>query len=170
MRKVLIIDDEPGVAAFIAALVETELGFAPVVACNEETALESISSFDYDLVISDTLSFRPHLPSERGGDRWKWLDLLCKQLQTRNPNVPVLVMTAYPREVYSNYAAHGLKGFIKKPFDMQETIKEILEAIIARPGFDQKEHQFHFTSIFARKEAARLRLDQNQNLFFSLTR
>ncbi|NWJ95895.1 MAG: response regulator [Chloroflexi bacterium] len=164
MRKVLIIDDEPEVAAFMAALVETELGFAPVVACSEETALDSISSFDYDLIISDTLSFRPHLPTERGGDRWQWLDLLSKQLRMRHSNVPVLMMTSYPREVYSTYAAHGLLGVIRKPFDIQETIKAILEAIMAHPDFNQRDHQFRFTSIFARKEAVRLHLDQN---FFS---
>lgn len=159
MRKVLIIDDEPSIAAFMAALLEAELGFAPVVACNEETALESISSFDYDLVISDTLSFRPHLPAERGGDRWQWLDLLHNQLRARRSTVPVLMMTAYPREVYGEYSAHGLSGFIAKPFDLQETLQEILRTITITPDNDDKDQQFGLTSLIARKAAATLRFD-----------
>lgn len=162
MRKVLIIDDEPGIAAFMAALVESELGFAPVVACSEETALESISSFDYDLVISDTLSFRPDLPAERGGDRWRWLDRLVKQLDARHRPVPALVMTAYPREIYTEFAAHGLKGFIAKPFNLQETLQEILKTITSTPDFDRDEHQFRFSSLIGRKAAAALQMDSSR--------
>lgn len=161
MRKVLIIDDEPNIAAFMAALVELELGFAPVVACNEETALEAISSFDYDLIISDTLSFRPHLPEERGGDRWRWLDQLHKQLHARRMTIPVLLMTAYPVEVYHDYTAHGLSGFIPKPFDLQETLQVILRAIANSSEFEDKDQKFRLTSLIARKAAATIRLDQN---------
>ncbi len=160
MRKVLIIDDEPSIAAFMAALVESELGFAPVVACSAETALECVSSFDYDLVISDTLSFRPDRPAEKGGDRWRWLDYLHSQIQAKNPNVPVLMMTAFPAYIYQDYAAHGLKGFIAKPFNLHEAITEILEALTSGPNFDQRDHPFRLTSLIARKAAAALRLDQ----------
>lgn len=162
MRKVLIIDDEPAIAAFMAALIESELGFAPVVACNEETALESISSFDYDLIISDSLSFRPDLPQERGGDRWRWIDLLCKQVEARGPHVPILLMTAYPRHLFEAYAAHGLKGFIAKPFNLQETIQEILKAITSVPHFSEEEHELQFNGLIGKKAAAALQLNSSR--------
>jgi DNA-binding NtrC family response regulator len=160
MRKVLIIDDEPSVAAFMAALVEVELGFAPIIAYDEESALEAISGFDYALIISDTLSFRPHLTPEKGGDRWQWLDQLQKHLTIRQAKIPVLVMTAYPREIYRDYSSHGLKGFIAKPFNLEDTVKEILRALSETSDSNNQEPQVHLTSLLARKAAAALRLEQ----------
>jgi len=168
MRKVLIIDDEPAIAEFVAAVVESELGFAPIVACSEETALEFLESFDYALVISDTLSFKPHLPAERGGDRWAWLDRLAQKLETVCPGVSLLMMTAYPSEIYKDYAAHGLKGLISKPFDLREVLREVREALVTSPNLGQEEPSFPVTSFTARKPAAFLRLEYSTFNQFAL--
>ncbi len=158
MRKVLIIDLEPAIAGFLASVLESELGFAPVVACSVETALESLNSFDYDLIISDALSFHPQLNAKEGGDRWRWLAYLRRQLNATNANTPLLAMSSHSRQYYADYAHFGYSGYVAKPFHLNELMQEILRVLSAFPYMGQTE-AFQLNGLSARKAAASLPAD-----------
>jgi hypothetical protein len=129
MRKALIIDRKPGAAVWMAGLLEMRLGFSPVVACNEEQALEALDNFYYDLIISETLSRRPQGTTEAGGDRWRWSDRLNRELERLSLDVPVMLTSIYPTKWYADYPAHRLHGLISQPFVVRDTLLELRKVL-----------------------------------------
>jgi DNA-binding NtrC family response regulator len=123
--KVLIIEKDSVLAISLAEVVESHLRLSPVIACNEGMACELVFNFNYALIISDTLSKRPHLATEQGGDRWRWIDWLQKQLRQMGLSTPLVMMTEYPQFMYGDFILRGLKGFITKPLDPVRVINEI---------------------------------------------
>jgi heavy metal response regulator len=79
--RILIVEDEKKVASFIKKGLQQE-GYAVDAVHDGQDALQSATSFDYDLIILDLM-----LPKRLG------LDVL-RELRTKKPNLPVLVLTA----------------------------------------------------------------------------
>jgi heavy metal response regulator len=79
--RILVVEDEKKVASFIKKGLQQE-GYAVDAVHDGQDALQSATSFDYDLIILDLM-----LPKRLG------LDVL-RELRTKKPNLPVLVLTA----------------------------------------------------------------------------
>jgi DNA-binding NtrC family response regulator len=81
-RVILVVDDEEAQRKVLAGFLRKK-GFAVVVAGNADEALASASARTVDLVLTDL-----RMPGGGG------LDLL-RGLRALNPEIPVIVMTAY---------------------------------------------------------------------------
>jgi CheY-like chemotaxis protein len=116
-KKILVVDDEPDV---VSTLIESldALGYRAKGAGNGKEALESIEKEEFDLVITDI-----RMPEKNGID-------LLKDIKTRYPDLPVVIITgytlAYPPEQAKK---EGAEGYIPKPFRINQ-IDELLAKIL----------------------------------------
>lgn len=79
--RILLVEDEPRVAHFVAKGLR-ERSYAVDVAGDGETALYQIEINDYDLIILDVM-----LPGKGGFE-------VCRELRERSVKTPVLMLTA----------------------------------------------------------------------------
>lgn len=106
-RRVLVVDDEPTIAASVAARLRSE-GFVVDVAHDGPSAMESEAANEPDLVVLDVM-----LPGFDGLE-------VCRRIQARRP-VPVLMLTA--RDAENDLLvglAVGADDYLTKPFSLRE--------------------------------------------------
>ena len=118
METILIVDDEKNYLVVLEALLSPE-GYEIVTADNARSALRLIEESDLDLVLTDM-----KMPGVSGME-------LLEQCKKINPEVPVIMMTAYGT---IEMAVQAMKkhafDYITKPFQNEElklTIKKALE-------------------------------------------
>ena len=113
MRRILVIEDEPRIAAFIEKGLRSE-GFTPTVAADGVTGLDYAVSGEFDLAVLDI-----GLP---GMDGFTLLD----QLRSSGSTMPVIVLTA--RDSGTD-TVRGLEGgaddYMSKPFRFAELMARI---------------------------------------------
>ncbi len=111
--RVLIIEDEPGIANFIRQGLEEE-AYSIDVADNGIIGLEWALSNDYDLLLVDWM-----LPGITGID-------LCKIFRKEKSNTPVIFLTAKDavHDTIEGLRA-GANDYIKKPFHFEELLERI---------------------------------------------
>jgi two-component system NtrC family response regulator len=118
METILIVDDEKNYLVVLEALLSPE-GYEIMTADNARSALRLIEESDLDLVLTDM-----KMPGVSGME-------LLEQCKKINPEVPVIMMTAYGT---IEMAVQAMKkhafDYITKPFQNEElklTIKKALE-------------------------------------------
>jgi DNA-binding NtrC family response regulator len=114
MAKILIVDDEVQVASALRRLFKRE-GFSVEVAFNGEEALQKLSTFDADLVISD---FR--MKGMNGAE------LLEKVLRV-SPRAVRILLSGHA-DLWSNSpssAAQAVSHFISKPWDDDHLVARV---------------------------------------------
>ncbi len=117
MKKILIIDDNKYIKISLSILLE-ESGFEPVTADDGRTALINIKTYKPSLVFLDK-----KLPDYDG-------IALLKEIKSFEPQLPVIVLTAYSERSYEKEAlCNGAYAFITKPFNNDELLKIINKAI-----------------------------------------
>jgi DNA-binding response OmpR family regulator len=113
MRRILVIEDEPRIAAFIEKGLRSE-GFTPTVAPDGVTGLDYAVSGEFDLAVLDI-----GLP---GMDGFTLLD----RLRSSGSTMPVIVLTA--RDSGTD-TVRGLEGgaddYVSKPFRFAELMARI---------------------------------------------
>src|SRR6185436_18899601 len=106
-RRVLVVDDEPTIAASVAARLRAE-GFAVDVAHDGPTAVAQALEVPPDVVVLDVM-----LPGFDGLE-------VCRRLQARRP-VPVLMLTARDAETDVLVGLGvGADDYVTKPFSPRE--------------------------------------------------
>jgi DNA-binding NtrC family response regulator len=106
--RILIVDDEPRMGTVVAAALE-RAGYACETCASGEAALAALETRDADLVVTD----------------WKMAGMdglaLLRQLRTRHPGLPVILLTAHGT-VRSAVEAmrEGAFDYVTKPFDNDE--------------------------------------------------
>jgi len=111
--RLLLIEDEPRVARFIAKGAR-EQGYAVDTATDGEEALYKASITDYDLFILDVM-----IPLKSGFE-------VCKELREQGITQPVLMLTA--RDGVDDRVAGldcGADDYLTKPFDFKELLARI---------------------------------------------
>ena len=111
--RILIVEDEARIRAFLARAFEAE-GFVVDVAPDGEQGLERALAGDYDSVVLDLL-----LPGQGG------LEVL-RQLQLRNEQLPVLILSArsdIPTKLRGFEL--GAVDYIVKPFSLDELLARV---------------------------------------------
>lgn len=118
--RLLVVEDEPGVARFITqGLVEA--GYAVDVATNGEDGLAHVTAVEYDAVVLDVL-----LPKLTGVE-------VVKRMRSRGMKTPVILLTArdtVPDRVQGLDA--GADDYLAKPFAFPELLARI-RALLRRP-------------------------------------
>ncbi len=107
MRRVLVVDDEPTIAASVAARLRAE-GYAVDVAHDGPSAVAAAAAGEPDLVVLDVM-----LPGFDGLE-------VCRRIQADRP-VPVLMLTARDAETDLLVGlAVGADDYLTKPFSPRE--------------------------------------------------
>ncbi len=111
--KILLIEDEPRIAAFVRRGLTAE-GFVVDVAENGRDGLQAARRSNVDLVLLDLI-----LPGVRGED-------ILRQLRDEQPHLPVIVLSAKDAisDRVSNLEA-GAEDYLTKPFSFAELLARI---------------------------------------------
>jgi two-component system, NtrC family, response regulator AtoC len=113
-RKLLIVDDEPGLRRIVQMALE-DLGYLVVTAGSAEDAAELLAAEPVDLVVTDL-----QLPGRSG------LELLS-DLRRDRPSIPVILITAFGTvETAVEAIKAGAFDYVLKPFGIGE-----LEVLVA---------------------------------------
>src|SRR5882762_534387 len=117
--RVLLIEDEPRVARFIAKGLR-EQSYAVDIASDGEEALYKVGIDDYDLIILDVM-----IPLRDGFE-------VCRELRRERVTTPVLMLTAL--DAVSDRVTGldaGADDYLSKPFDFKELLAR-LRALLRR--------------------------------------
>jgi len=109
-HRILVADDQPDVLEALRLLLKAE-GYQIETAKSPAAVLKAIEARDFALAIIDLNYARDTTSGQEG------LDLLAK-LQTADPTLPVVVMTAWASvEIAVEAMRRGAKDFITKPWE-----------------------------------------------------
>jgi len=113
LPKVLIVEDEPGIAVGLRDNFEYE-GFTVVVAGDGEAALRQAASEHPDIVVLDVM-----LPKLSGLD-------VCRNLRAKGFGAPILMLTARRREIDTVVGLEvGADDYVTKPFGIRELVARV---------------------------------------------
>jgi len=119
-KKVLIVDDEPGIIVALQFLME-QSGYATMVAFSGEEAMEAVAKHHPDLMLLDIM-----LPVVDGFE-------VCQRVR-ENPdwnNIRIVLVTALGNEANVTKGLDlGADAYVTKPFsnaDLVAKVKELLE-------------------------------------------
>lgn len=112
MKRVLIAEDDPGIADVLCLALTEQLDVETDVVANGALVMDWITARRPDLVILDV-----ELPGLNGLDVF---DLL--RSDPRWQGVPVLFLTALPERAQTANAPIGVHEILPKPFDIDDLI------------------------------------------------
>ncbi len=123
--KILIVDDDPSLLRLLSIRLSAA-GYQVESAANAKVALGTLQSFVPQVVISDL--------------RMEGMDgmALFEQIRQQHPNLPVVIMTAHgtiPDAI--NATKQGVFSFLTKPFESQELLETVQQAIRLQPSRSQ---------------------------------
>ena len=111
--RILVVEDEPGIAGFLKQGLEEE-SFAVDVATDGNQGLENALSGDYDLLLLDWM-----VPGNSGIE-------ICRRVKNKFPDTPIIMLTAKDTVDETVFGLQsGANDYIKKPFHFQELLERI---------------------------------------------
>jgi DNA-binding response OmpR family regulator len=115
-EKILLVDDDAAIRQMLARIL-TEEGYCVESAAEGIEALKRVSSERFDLVLLDL-----NMPVKDGWETYE-------QVVSRDPLLPVIVITARPNQRFTALAA-GTGALMEKPLDLPKliaTIRDLLD-------------------------------------------
>jgi two-component system nitrogen regulation response regulator NtrX len=115
-RRILLVDDDPGVRTSLGYALESE-GYMVLAAATGEQAVEQSYTENVDLVLLDL-----QLPDESGWD-------VFEQITALTPFMPVIIITARSDQ-YEQASSVGATAIMEKPLYLpllMSTIQRVLE-------------------------------------------
>jgi DNA-binding response OmpR family regulator len=120
--RILIVEDEQGIAAFLKQGLEEE-AFAIDVANDGKTGLDLALSGAYDLLLLDWM-----LPGLSGIE-------ICRQVKKVFPETPIILLTAKDTLDETIFGLQsGANDYIKKPFHFEELLERIKVQLRPKSG------------------------------------
>ena len=118
LKKVLAIDDEPEILDVIKRCLEAA-GFQVLTASGPQEGLKLYEKHHQQigLVLLDYL-----MPNMTG-------DLVFECLQRANPDVRVILLTGCEENVAHKMFEAGLRGYIQKPFYIEDFVQRVREEL-----------------------------------------
>jgi DNA-binding response OmpR family regulator len=144
LTRVLIAEDEPGIAFALEADLRTE-GYIVTVATTGPDALRLANSTEYDLILLDVM-----LPGRDGFD-------ICRDLRRAGLRTPIILLTAKAQEAEKVMGLElGADDYVTKPFSPRE-LRARVKAVLRRGATPEPEvFRFGDTEVdFARCEVRR---------------
>jgi two-component system alkaline phosphatase synthesis response regulator PhoP len=121
MKKILLIEDEPGLAATLQDCLQGE-GYSVEAAPGAEAGLERATRDYFDLIILDVM-----LPGKSGLE-------VCRELRQELITAPILMLSARSQTMDKVLGLKiGADDYVTKPFDVLELLARI-EAHLRRAG------------------------------------
>lgn len=118
MKKILIVDDQPGIRIVLQEVLKNE-GYEIQTAGSGLEAIELIKNEDFDALLTDM-----KLPGMNGVE-------ILQHASDLNKKFVIMMMTAYgEQELVDQAKSLGAAHFFKKPFEIievRETINELLK-------------------------------------------
>jgi len=112
-QKILIVEDDEAIAAFVQTALERE-GFAVEVAASGERALERVSAEPPDLILLDLM-----LPGADGLE-------VCRAIRQLPTYIPIIMLTAKDDEVDKIVGLElGADDYVTKPFKSRELVARV---------------------------------------------
>lgn len=121
MPKVLVVDDDPSVAATLVRMLEGG-GYKAVPCSGVEVGLAIIDHEAFDIVLTDV-----HMPNLNGAD-------LTLQVRAMFPDLPVIAMSGRAGASLELCGRLGAADIIMKPFRAQELFATIERALSTKSG------------------------------------
>ena len=119
-ERVLLVDDDPGVAEVLGLLLERE-GYAVSQAATRKQAIALVESRELDVVVTDL-----KLPDGTG------LEVIAG-VRARRPRLPIIMITSYSSmESAIDALRAGANDYVIKPFDNNEFLRAISRALNER--------------------------------------
>ncbi len=113
MKKILIVEDEPGIASFLKEGLEEE-GYQTDTASDGETGLKKALTGKYDLILMDWL-----LPRRTGLE-------VTVEIRKKDLRTPILFLTAKDTVQDTILGLRsGANDYLKKPFSFEELLERI---------------------------------------------
>jgi two-component system NtrC family response regulator len=150
METILIVDDEKNYLLVLSAVLEEE-GYEVLTTASSLEALEILKASDVDLVLTDM-----KMPGMDGIE-------LLEQIKTRDPELPVIMMTAHGTVDKAVEAMQkGAYSYILKPFDNERLTLYVQKAITTYKVVKENrrlrsavESQYQFGNIIGKSKAMR---------------
>lgn len=121
-KKILAVDDDILVRESIKSLLG-QAGYAVTVASDGKSAIHLVSKQDFDLTLTDV-----RMPGMDGLETIKGMRK-ARQEAGKDP-IPEIVLTGYEdRKAFSEAKKLGVKEFVTKPFNLDEFLDLIQEAV-----------------------------------------
>ncbi|MEE8240794.1 MAG: sigma-54 dependent transcriptional regulator [Nitrospirales bacterium] len=115
--QVLVVDDDASMQRMLRQRLERE-GYAVQTAPNGEEGLDLIRKEVFSLIITDM-----RMPKLRG-------DELVRAVAQFNPNIPIIVMTAYAEvDEAVQLMQDGIYHYVTKPFDVEDLVTKVKKAL-----------------------------------------
>ena len=117
MKKILIVDDDPGILEALSMILE-ESGFITEVTTKGTETYGKIARFKPDLIILDVLM--------SGSDGRE----ICKKIKKdqTTKHIPIIMISAHPNAEKSIKEC-GANDFLPKPFEMKDLLAKINQLI-----------------------------------------
>jgi CheY-like chemotaxis protein len=117
-KRILIVDDEPGVRRLLSDLLSDE-GYLVSEASDGALGLERLRSFQPHLVVLDLM-----MPVMSG---WTFV-AECRRLDCGS-EVPIIAMTAAydARRAVAELEVLGVRAYLAKPFDLEELLSIVAQ-------------------------------------------
>ncbi|WP_038263734.1 response regulator transcription factor [Zhouia amylolytica] len=111
--RILIVEDEPGIANFLKQGLEEEL-YTVDVAEEGDTGLELALTGEYDLLLLDWM-----LPGMSGIE-------ICRRFRKKSKDTPIIFLTAKDTVSETVFGLQaGANDYIKKPFHFEELLERV---------------------------------------------
>ena len=151
LRKILIVEDDPGIQMSLQDEFESE-GYQAFVASDGEKGLSMTKEKKPDLIILDIM-----LPELDGYE-------VCKRLRKEGNNTPIIMLTVKDKEIDKVLGLEfGADDYVTKPFSLRELlarVKSIFRRIEDHPteihSFCIGETEFDFKKYEARKRGQKI--------------
>ena len=135
MRRVLLVEDEPGLVLTLTDRLSRE-GYAVEAAADGESGLERAASSAFDLIVLDVM-----LPRMNG------LDVLRELRRTGN-ETPVIVLTARGQVIDKVVGLKlGADDYVTKPFEMMELLARIEAKLRRAPAVARLADGYRFGEV-----------------------
>jgi DNA-binding response OmpR family regulator len=135
MAKILIIEDEPKMVAGLRDNFEFE-GYEVLAAYDGAEGLERALQDKPDLVLLDVM-----MPKLSGLD-------VCKQLKTKRPSLPIIMLTARGQEVDKVVGLElGADDYVTKPFSIRELLARVKAVLRRVPRGSSNGDQVGFSDV-----------------------
>lgn len=144
MTRILIVEDEPGIALGLEDDLRLE-GYEVEVLSDGNTACRRALETKFDLILLDVM-----LPGKDGFD-------VCRELRRRGLDSPILMLTAKVQETEKVMGLElGADDYVTKPFGTRE-LRARIKALLRRSNTQRDQDTYSFDELEVNFERAELR-------------